>query len=333
MASAAALFAVTAICLAPRIVLAQSAAAPVAANSPVPLAGEAVQANPAVASVAVSFSPEPGVAVSSVAALPVTAELPAVGPGPKLKSGRAWAVPGQPAVEPAPPTPAVLVAPALPAAPAPLTAQPVPLMLPGSVLLSAAPAPEPRPGRTPRLARAESADSTLEERLERLEKMVESLVARGYAPQYPYHLKPSPDTMAPMNRKEMAELDAKLKADLGRKHELNEREIEKIKERAKRESARAADLAKRAGGDAEKIAREQKHQIRPKFKVGSKTHLDYLRQQLEILDRQREELEHQIEELERNQEQLDQQENGEQDSNEQSDTSEPNPDSTPNTRP
>src|SRR5207247_2484980 len=84
-----------------------------------------------------------------LAAPPATPKPAAIGPGPKLKPGHSRAVPGQPSVEPAPPAPAVLVAPAVPVAPAPLTAQSAPLMSPGSILLSAAPAPEPRPGRTP----------------------------------------------------------------------------------------------------------------------------------------------------------------------------------------
>lgn len=326
MASAAAVFAVTAICLAPRIVLAQSATAPAAANAQGSLIDEPIQASPAIASVAVSFSPEAGAAASSDAA-PATPPRPAgIGQGPKVKPGGSWAISGQPAVAPAPPTPSGLVAPAV--ALAPVIAQSAPPMAPGPMLLSAAPAPEPRPGRTPRPVRAESADSALEERLERLEKMVESLMARGHAPQYPYHWKPSPDTMAPMNRKEMAELEAKLKADMGRKHEQNEREIEKIKERAKRESARAGELAKRAGGDAEKIAKaEQKRQPRRGFKEGSQRQLDELRKRIEMLEREREQLEHQIEEIERSQEQLQEQQDENPENEAQSEASESNSDS------
>jgi hypothetical protein len=169
----------------------------------------------------------------------------------------------------------------------------------------------------------------LEERLERLEKMVESLMARGYATPYPYKLKPSPDTVGPIDRKEIAEIEAHARhqADIERKRELDVRQVERMKEQAKREAARAGDQAKRAAVDAEKIAREQKHQIRPKFKTGSKAHLDYLRKQLEILDREREELEHQIEELERNQEQLQEQQDENQDNDAPSDTSEFNSDS------
>src|SRR5437867_1755844 len=102
MASAEALFTVTAICLAPRIVLAQSEAAPAAANSQGSLIDD--PRTPAVASAAVSFSPEAGEAASGDTALPATPKPAAIGPGPKLKPGHSRAVNWQSAVVPAPPT-------------------------------------------------------------------------------------------------------------------------------------------------------------------------------------------------------------------------------------
>jgi len=326
MASAAALCAVTAICLAPRIVLTQSEAATAAASSQDSLLDE--PSTPAVASVAANFSPEAAEAASSDAVLPVTPQPPAIGLGPKLKTGPSSAVNWQPAGVPVPSTPAFPALAPLPAAPAPLTAQPAQLMVPGSIPLGASPAPEPRPGRTPRRARTESADSALEERLERLEKMVETLMARGYATPTPYDLKPSPDTVGPIDRRDIANIDAlrKREAEMARKHEMDEREIDKIKEQAKREAARAADHVKRAAVDAEKIARaEQKRQTKRVFREGSQKQLDELRKRLESLEREREKLEHQIEELERNQEQLeDEEQNENQNSDAQSDTSESN---------
>lgn len=186
----------------------------------------------------------------------------------------------------------------------------------------------------PRLARAESADPTLEDRLDRLEKMVESLIARGYATQNQYPSKPSPDQDGLIIRKHIAEIEAHARhqAEMARHHELDVKEIEKIKEHARHEAARAASQVKRAV-DAEKIARaDQKRQTRRVFKEGSHKELDDLRKQLEILEREREKLERQIEELERNEEQLDHQENEDQDNDVQSNTSESNPDSTPNPR-
>jgi len=94
--------------------------------------------------------------------------------------------------------------------------------------------------------------------LERLEKMVESLLARDYATPNPYHLKPSPKMVGPIDRKEIAEIEARHQAEMARKHELDVKEVERMKGQAKREAARAADQSKRAAVDAEKIAREQK---------------------------------------------------------------------------
>jgi len=337
MVSAATLFAVTSLCLAPRIVLAQSGGATAAENSQDSLIDEPVQAAPAVASAAASFSPGASEAGSSVAASPATPNPVAIGSSPKFKGGRSWAIPGQPPVEPVPPTPVVLAAPALPVAPAPLAAQPTPLMASGSIILSAAPVPEPKPGRPPRSARAGSADSAVEERLERLEKMVESLLARGYATPNPYLLKPSPDKVGPVDRKQIAEIEAhaRLAAEMARKHELDVKEIEKIKEHVKHETARAVEQAKRAAADVEKVARaEQKRQTKRNFKQGSRKQLDELHAQRETLEREREKLHRQLEELDRKQEQLNeelerQQEelNEEQESDAQLDTPELDPNS------
>ena len=172
--------------------------------------------------------------------------------------------------------------------------------------------------------------------MERLEKMVESLMARGYATQNPYALKPSPDKVGPIHRLEIPriEADSKRQAEMARQHELDARDIEKIKEHAKREAARAADQVKRSSEDAEKIARgEKRRQTKRIFKEGSHKQLDELHKRLEMLERERDQVEHQIEELERNQEQLDQQENEEQDNDVQSETPESSLDSTPNSRP
>jgi hypothetical protein len=325
LASAAALFAVAAICLAPRIVLAQSESAPPAVNTQGSVIDEPIRATPSVASVAASLSPEAGEAPSGDAALPVTPRPSGLGSGPKSKTGPSSAVNSQPAVLPVPTTSAA------PVAPVALIAPPAPRIPEESFRLSAAPAPEPRLGRTPRPARAEPADSALEERLERLEKMVESLMARGYGTPNPPHLKPSPDAIAPMERREIEKNEAygRRQADMARKHELEAREIERNKEHAKREAARAADLAKRAAADAERIAKaEEKRPTRRNLKEGSQKQLDELRKQLEILDRQREKLEFQIEQLERTQDEVDEQGEQESNSDAQSDTAESGSDAT-----
>jgi beta-lactamase regulating signal transducer with metallopeptidase domain len=426
MSTATALFAVAAVCLAPRIVLAESASAAPAANAQGSTIDE--PSTPAVASVAVSSSPEAGEAASSEAAarspalggapapgaiqagapeppptvaaagepgdillgfvnapidqifekysdltgrtvlrpaslqasititnyspltrtaaiqaldgalalngitmipqgerfvkaaLPATPRPVAIVSGPKWKTGRSIAVNSEPAVAPLAPTPA------LPVAPAPRTAPTAPE---APMISSAAPAPEPRPGRTPRPARAESADSALEERLERLEKMVESLMARGDATPKLFHLKPAPETVGPIDRKEkeIAELEARRHAELSRKHEMDVRQIERIKEQAKRQAEREVDQARRAAGDAEKIAKDQKRKIKRDSKDGPQRQLDELRKQLEVLEREREKVEHQIEELERSQDQLREEQDEEQETDVQPDTPESNSDS------
>lgn len=290
MASAAALFAVTAIGLAPRIVLAQSEAAPAAPKSPDFLIEDPIQDAPAVASVAASVSPEAGEAAFDDAPSP-TPEPAAIGPRPKWKTGHSSPVNGQLAVAPAPAVPAA------PGAPSALSAPRAPQMLPGPIVASA---DEPRPGRTPRPARAGSPDASLEERLERLEKMVESLMARGYATPRPYPLKPSPDMVGPMKEIE------KDWAEIARKRELGEKE--RIRDQAKREAARAAEQAKRAAMNADRAARaEQKRQTRRGFKEASQKQLDELHKRLEMLDREKEKLEREIEDLERQRDQQDEQ--------------------------
>jgi uncharacterized protein (DUF342 family) len=136
-------------------------------------------------------------------------------------------------------------------------------------------------------------------------------------------LKPSPDKVGPIDRKEIAEIEAHARhqAEIARKQMLDPKEIEKITEQAKREAARAAV-------DAEKFGRaEQKRQIKRGFKEGSQKQLDELHKRLEMLEREREKLEHQIEVLERNQEQLDEQRDENQDNDAQSEASEFNADS------
>lgn len=307
MAAAAALFAVTAVCLAPRIVLAQGDEVPAAANAPSDdvLNEEPVRVN---LSVGLSAPTVALVAIEGASSDAASTGLPqptAINSSPKFKPGDARAVNLGPAAPAAPPIPG---APAASVALSPPTPQ-APRAVAG--LSSPAPAATPRPGLAPRAAVAGAADSSLEERLERLEQMVQSLLARGHAAQNPYPLKQPIEKNWEIDRKEIAKIEAhaKQQADIARHHALSSEEIEKIKEQAKHEAARAADQVKRAV-DAEKIARtEQKRQTKRNFKDGSQKQLDELRKQLEILEREREKLDRQIEELERSQELLEEQGN------------------------
>ena len=291
MASAAALFAVTAICLAPRIVLAQRDAAPSAANTQGSVSDD--PRTPAVASAAVSFSPQAGEAVSSDAAPSATPKPPAFGLGPKSKPGHSRAANSQPAVVPAPSTPA------LPAAP---TANGAQSGESGDIFLKFFNAP-------------------IDQIFEKYSDLTGRTILRPASLQASITIISYP----PLTRTEAIQaLDGALAMNGIAMIPQGEKFVK---------AARAADLTKRAAVDAEQAARaEQKRQTKRNFKVGSQKQLDDLRKQLEKLDREREKLEHQIEELERNQEQLDQQGNEEQDSNAQSDTSEFNSDSIPTPR-
>jgi chromosome segregation ATPase len=143
-------------------------------------------------------------------------------------------------------------------------------------------------------------------------------------------MKPSADMVGPVDRKEIAEIEAHAGhlAEMERKHGMDAREMERIKEQAKREAARAADLAKPAAVDAEKAARaDQKRRTNRNFNKGSQKQLDELRRQLEILEREREKLGRQIEQLERQQEQLDEQRDEDQGNDAQEEPSNFNPES------
>jgi hypothetical protein len=217
---------------------------------------------------------------------------------------------GTPAVElaiplPTPEAPESRFSPIPGAPPKPAAIAPGPKFKPGlSEAITAQPS-EPKPPRTPRPPRSRP-DSSLEERLERLERMVETLMARQGTSRDLRALKQS----AEIDRKGIAKIDAfpKRHADVAGKQVIEPDEIEKIKEQAKHEAARAAAQAKRAAVQAEKAAKfEQTQQTTPEFKDGQKTQLEALRKQLEMLERERKKLDRQIERLQRDQEKLNEQ--------------------------
>ena len=289
--SAAALLAVASLCSAPRIVLAQNETP--AAADPTPPADA-----PTVGVASVAFAPE-APDYDSADELPRTTPPPP-GAGPKFK-------PGKTSILNLPPP--VKVAPAAPPAPVTATVPPTP------ALAAATTAPEPQVPRPPRPARTPrpgNADSSLEERLERLERMVESLMKQPN-----FHLK----NEGMLDRKESAKVEALARRQVEEawKPMISPKEVEKIKQQAQREAARAVDQAqrdaaravdqaKRATAEIEKsVKAEQKRQNNWKIKEGSQKQLEALRKQLEMLEREREKLDRQIEELERDREQLDEQ--------------------------
>lgn len=308
--SAAGVLAVAIICSAPRIVLAQSEAPSVVDNAPsagAPEGGAPVGIAPSGGIVAVALAPET-VEADPANAQPGATPKPRTVGGPKFKPEPGQAVSIQPAV--APPAPAAPVPPSPVAVPTPAA--------PGAPFLATVqPAPEPpaasRSPRPARPVRSGDRDGSLEERLERLERMVESLAAQLNANAWRPMKGPAEANV--IDRKEIAKAEAfaQRQAEIARKQVLNPKEIEKIKEHAQREGARANEQAKRATAEAEKANKfEQKLRATGKFKEGHQKQLEALRKQLEMLEREREKLDRQIEQLERDQEQLDEQRDEEQ---------------------
>jgi beta-lactamase regulating signal transducer with metallopeptidase domain len=337
LATAAALLAMAAIYLAPRLAFAQSAVAPAPAAVPrldAPSA-TAASATPA-AAFAVSEDAAPSDAPS---ALP---PAPGVSAGPKFKAGSEIAVDVRPAIAPRPsitiltaPSPAlppvasVTMAPPVPVAPVVASADTFPVMgQPGT------PRPAHRPGR----------DSSLEDRLDRLEKMVESLVAqqRGKPGQFDFAPKTPPGQMKWNNSPDVAKQWEHAQADFAKKQaefesrradadkrlaELDKLKAwkdqkgpEKVKELAEKQAKMAVDqskIAEQAAREAQRASRDAQRGRTPhKMRDGSHQELEALHKQREMLQKQVEKLDRQIEKLERDQEQFDeQQENDEQEEN------------------
>jgi beta-lactamase regulating signal transducer with metallopeptidase domain len=298
--SAAAFVALAALYSAPRLVLAQNetapAAAPPAPRAETSLSGAAtpdgLPGQPPVALAyprAIGASGDAGhdlpgeVAVASGPdsedAPPATPPPQFVGAGPKSKPGSPVIVAPvgvtAPVLALTPPAPvAVMTAPAFPRAPMPMVA-------------AVSPFAESRTPLPPRSPRPAGADSSFEERLERLEQMVESLAAQR--DMKPGHLQNHGDRRVEQHV---------MLGDLAKQQaELAERQVEVANEQARR-AAREFERAAKAG---------QKRQFQGKLKEGSQKQLEALHKQLEILEREKEKLHREIEKLERDQELLDEQ--------------------------
>ncbi|HEX4646889.1 MAG TPA: M56 family metallopeptidase, partial [Verrucomicrobiae bacterium] len=259
--SAAVVLAVAAIYSGPRLVLAQSEPSPEA----VPQAG------------AVSGSPDgiepPSTPPQPVALAAAEGDKPGatprdVEPGPKFK-------PGQPPEPPEPGENAPLAEPAPPAIPAPSSAEavsvsPADLQEEDGPRLER-PNREPRPPRAPRPAFNRKGDSSLEERLDRLEKMVESLMAQ----QKPNH--------GPGEMKFRFNDDAKVKPNFNRNNaEADEQKL----------------WAEKAAKEADKASKDERGRAEKQMKEASQRELEALRRARESLQREMEKLDRQIERLE-----------------------------------
>jgi hypothetical protein len=332
--SAAAVVAVAVICSAPRFVLAQVAApapvAPVASVAPVA----------PVASIA-SVAP-----VASVAALPHPAPVVSVLPNPPLPATVSAGLTIT-ACEPVVSTTPVVVATSV----EPFSQSTLPVVVAGSAATSGTsrarrpvvtgygvgygqPSPyaaaiespratgAARPATTPR---PDDRDSSLEERLDRLERKVDSLMNKQNSMGFPYiqpnqnqnqnpfsrstgrtfiQPKPKPDSM--LDRKQLAESDlfAKQHAGVARIHP---QEIEKFQEQNKREAEKTVEELKRTTADIEKARKADQKQLAKKLKADSQRQLNELRRQSEALERQKEKLDREIERLEQHQDELDSQ--------------------------
>jgi beta-lactamase regulating signal transducer with metallopeptidase domain len=343
--SAAALAGMMGIYTAPRIVLAQSQDAPTAAPArPSTPASGAVLIAPAAAAPAAET-------ISADEPTPIPA-APSVSPGPKYKGLAPVPAPAIPA------TPAAPGAAALPGrgviglAPVPLPptaptvfVTPVPTTAPLAVLSdSASVAATYEPASPPR--HKDTSNMSIEERLNRLERMIESLSAqRTYKPWQP-GVKPDMnfdfkwDGQTKMNgsmdQKQAQQLQefARKQADMARKqveiarqqidaarqNGVDSKEIEKMKAQIERETARAREEMKRAARELERSMRDQQpHPKTPETrdfpsrekrkwnKDAKGQQLEGLRRQHESLERQMEKLDRQIEQLEQNQEELEEQ--------------------------
>jgi bla regulator protein blaR1 len=317
LGTAAALVAASAIYVAPRLAFAQSAITAPAAGLAPDAPGATSSAAPTT-EIAASEDIAPAPAAGLPSGLPATPPVPT---GPKFKPGSEISVDVRPAIVPHPSI-AIVTAPTAGVPPAPMTLLTPPV--PVAPMIASAGQPE-----TPRPARRPGRDSSLEDRLDRLEKMVESLVAQqkgkpgsfNFTPKAPaadmkFNWKNSAD-MKDWERaqadyaKKMAEFEMK-RADMDKhlaeleKQKLNDPKIqEKFKELSEQHARMALDQEKMAK-EAQRAARDaQRGRTMHKMRDGSRQELEALHRQHEALERQMQQLDHQIEKLEREQEQLD----------------------------
>ena len=181
-----------------------------------------------------------------------------------------------------PPTPAV-AHPQLIPQPAPPAVHAAPA--PPGPMIAASPLAAPAPIRS---ARSPGENSSIEERLARVERMLESLLA-----QKKMKTDGEFDVKWPEAKMDLKDLDKLKERGL-----IDQKELEKIKEQARREAARATEEVRRAARENQKAGAEQKRQQRGDIQESSQRQIEALRHQLEHLERQKEALGRQIERLE-----------------------------------
>jgi len=282
IASAAALAAVATLYCAPRLVLAQQAVPvpvpPTTPKAPTP----AIPGAPAVAAIPphdadlVEVAPPAAVAPASADSAPRFKDSVGLPPGSALIAPVAPVAP----VTPVPPRPAITR---------------------GPVVIATGPRPHdgPRAQRSPDMHHGGS----IEERLTRLEEMVQSLMAERHGKYDGGHML--------------------LKKGPGHELMIDQKELERIQRFAEREAQRANEETKRALKQFEKARKEQEVR-REKRDLGKQKEawgkqIETLRKQRQELERQMEKLEQQIEKIEQEQEQQEQAQNQEQEEQEHKD--------------
>jgi beta-lactamase regulating signal transducer with metallopeptidase domain len=261
--ASAVVIALLALYSAPRVVLAQPPNPPPPAAAALPV--------PAIAAVPAEAPPAPVAIVASADepdTLPVPPGTPDVGPGPKFKSdGRPHGPSAAPAINMVPVTPA---APSI------------------EIAADVHPKPFPHPPGTP------SPDGSLEERIERLEQTVQSLMEQQkHHGAFVLRGRSGGDLLVEQN-KEMEKMNQKMN-EMAKKHaELAEQQLK-----------RAAEMAERGNKDFNfKWKAEAEQWQKGRGKEGLEKELEALRKAREGLERQMENLDRQIERAERDQERM-----------------------------
>jgi len=307
LTSAAAMLAVLAIYSAPRLVLAQNtppgSPAPAtklpAADAPSAIVG----APPRVAS-----EPTPAASADLAPDDPNPAPTaPDTGPAPKPK-------PDDDLTPPPPPPAALPFAPRAPLAPTP-AALPTPAVAPA---LPVAPAPAPVPLAASAASTSADRETSLEERLDRLERLVNELMAqqkrqKGRVIIADRDVKGRPEAVVREEQVEKSPGAAKRSWNWN-DDEAKGAELRAV-EQAKRAELRAADQikraeeqAKRAAQQAEKAARAEADQREHKPRQeGFRKQVEALQQRRDALEREMENLQRQIERLQQDQERLQEQ--------------------------
>ena len=263
--ASAALISLLALYAAPRVVLAQAlSASPAPAPVPARVGAAVVVAAPAAAPVAIVASED------APPAAPTAEALPGVGAGPKFK-------PDQPDVAALPPVPAAPAAGVLPAMP------PTPSVeIAGDMRPMGVPRPPEAPGAL--------GDGSVEDRLARLEKMVQSLMdQQGPKRHGAMILRGNAGVEAFQDQKRVDELNDKI-------NEMAKRQAERAHEQA----ARAQEQAKRAAEMAERANKDSNFKWKAQAEEWQKgNRQEGLAKQLEALQKAREGLQRQVENLDR----------------------------------